>query len=141
VIVFGLSRIGDDRRRPCSALIAAVRAGAAEQIKCNYISRVERLRALCSDGYRGGDSAWTRLTRDSRVITSRRVAHHSALKRRLSLQSRSRTQRAKSPRLGPPPPPPREDAAHLRGQAGMCQQNAELLLALKARDARGKPPP
>ena len=36
----------------------------------------------------------------------------------------------------------REDAAHLRGQAGtLSQQNAELLLALKARDGRGKPPP
>jgi hypothetical protein len=35
----------------------------------------------------------------------------------------------------------REDAAHLRGQAGtLSQQNAELLLALKARDGRGKPP-
>jgi chromosome segregation ATPase len=78
------------------------------------------------------------LTPELATLTAQADAHHAAqrdLTDRLK-QTESQLTEARAAAAAA-----REDAAHLRGQAGtLTQQNAELIRALNARDGRGKPP-
>jgi colicin import membrane protein len=106
------------------------------------ISQVAQLTAELSAERERAEVARTRLdalTPELATLKARADAQNAA---QLDLAERLKNSESQLTEARAAAATAREDAAHLRGQAGtLSKQNAELLLALKARDGRGKPPP